>query len=168
MRSLLVAAAVLAAGAASAGLGSGVRADAYEADGVAYARRGALGGDAYVVTNVAVRPPCYALATGCGTSLVDRAVNACSVTGDVAFAAPPKPAVRESDGRRDARAFVLVLDVAADAAAPEVSFLGFGSLATAEGEGIEVGAGRTLLSFFEIGEDEFVVDVRRISRLGGQ
>ena len=167
MRSLLVAAAILAAGAAGAGLGSGVRADAYEADGVAYARRGALGGDAYVVTNVAVRSPCYALATGCGTSLVDRAVNACSVTGDVAFAAPPKPAVRESDGRRDARAFVLVLDVAADAA-PEVSFHGFGALATVEGEGIEIEAGRTLLSFFEIGDGEFVVDVRRISRLGGQ
>ena len=148
-----------------ADLGSGGHpADAYSRDEIAFARRGALGADSYVVTNVFTQMPCYALATGVTTSLVDRAVNSCSVTTDVTFVAPPIPTKRSVDPYRCARAFLLVINAPTNEV-PEISFVGFGRLYTLDGGALDIGKGKTLLSFIEITDGDFLVESREISSI---
>ena len=162
---LLAAFAPCAAETARGALGSGAPpADGYAADGVSYARRGALGNDSYVVTNVYTETPCYSLAAGFGTNLVNRAVNSCTVTGDVAFVAPPAPVKRECDPFRAARAFLLVLEIEADLV-PEVDFRGFGTLSTVDGVGIGIGKGTTILSFIEVRDGDFLVEAHELKPL---
>ena len=160
----VLACAAACACAAFAGLGSGGRpADGFVADDVAYARRGALGQDDYVVTNLWTQTPCYALVTGAGTTLVDRAVNRFSVTNDVSFALPGLSGGRSYDAHRPARSFVVVIAIASDPA-PEVAFRGARALYTAECD-LAIGKGITILSFLEIGEGEFLVESRELTRL---
>jgi len=155
---------LLSALASFAGLGSGdPPPDGFVTNGVAYARRGALGKNAYVVTNLWTDSPCYSLVPTGGTSLVDRAVNRRVVSGDTTFAVPPVPTMRTYDTHRKARAFIVVTEVAADTP-PEVSFTGLRRIYTLHGD-MTVGKGLTWISFMEIGDGEFVVETVPITEL---
>jgi len=165
MRSVLLSLAVLlCTAAARADLGSGGHpADGFVTNGVAYARRGALGGDSYVVTNLWTDPPSYALVVTGGAAVVDRAVNRRVVSGRTVFAVPPVPVKRTYDAWRPARSFVIVTEIADDPP-PEVSFSGFSRIYTIHGD-LTVGKGVTWISFLEIGDGEFVVETTPISQL---
>ena len=93
--------------------------DTVTRDKVTYARRGSLGADSYVATNVVVDPPGYQLSRVADMKLRDRAVNFAAVEGTNAVFALP--------GRKSAagyaRAFILYLDVSAEGGAA-VSFTG--------------------------------------------
>ena len=115
MRRLLL----LAALAAFSGASAASLPDTVTRDGVAYARRGSLGANAYVATNVVVSPPAYQLSRVAEMKLRDRCVNYASVAGtNAVFALPGRKTTAGC-----ARAFILYLD-ALDAGGCAVSFTG--------------------------------------------
>ena len=63
--------------------------DTVTKDKVTYARRGSLGADSYVATNVVVDPPGYQLSRVADMKLRDRAVNFAAVEGTNAVFALP-------------------------------------------------------------------------------
>ena len=85
MRRLLL----LAVLAAFSGASAASLPDTVTRDGVAYARRGSLGANAYVATNVVVSPPAYQLSRVAEMKLRDRCVNYASVAGTNAVFALP-------------------------------------------------------------------------------
>lgn len=153
---------ILASFAAFAGLGSGGHpADGMVTNSVAYARRGALGADDYVVTNLWMTSPAFALRANCGTQLVDRAMNRCLVTNDTVFVFPRVPPRKSYDPPRLARSFVLVTEIRSETP-PEISFSGMRKFYTL-GDPLRIGRGVTFLSFYEIGEEEFLVDMHELT-----
>ena len=68
--------------------------DTVTKDKVTYARRGSLGADSYVATNVVVDPPGYQLSRVADMKLRDRAVNFAVVEGtNAVFALPGRKSV---------------------------------------------------------------------------
>ena len=105
---------LLAALAAFSGVSAASLPDTVTRDGVAYARRGSLGANAYVATNVVVSPPAYQLSRVAEMKLRDRCVNYASVAGtNAVFALPGRKTTAGC-----ARAFILYLDALDAGAAP--------------------------------------------------
>ena len=158
MRRLLLLAALSAiSGASAASLP-----DTVTRDRVTYARRGSLGANAYVATNVVVDPPAYQLSRVAEMKLRDRCVNYATVDGTNAVFALP--------GRKTtagyARAFILYFDATAEAGCA-VSFTGADALYTTDWfDAPRVGKGKRLFSFVEIADNEYLVETRELEAIG--
>ena len=148
-----VAAAVLAAGA------FGRPADSVTRGNAAYARRGSLGSNDYVATNVAPCSSAYALCgVGAGGVLADRSVNAVSAWGDVSLAVPTNAAAPGF-----ARSFCVYLRVDAGKSC-RLTLTGAEKMLSAVGSGIlELGEGAHVLSFLELEKDVYVVDSHELT-----
>ena len=138
--------------------------DTVTRDKVTYARRGSLGADSYVATNVVVDPPGYQLSRVADMRLRDRAVNFAAVEGtNAVFALPGR---KSASGY--ARAFILYLDVAADGGAT-VSFTGAAELYTTDWYGHpKVEKGKWMFSLLELADDVYLVETRELERIGGE
>ena len=138
--------------------------DTVTRDKVTYARRGSLGADSYVATNVVVDPPGYQLSRVADMKLRDRAVNFAAVEGTNAVFALP--------GRKTAagyaRAFILYLDVSADGGAT-IAFTGAAELYTTDWYGHpKVEKGKWMFSLLELADDVYLVETRELERIGGE
>lgn len=124
-------------------------------------RRGSLGADSYVVTEVSPDPPAYQIASVKDDKLRDRCVNYTAMDGTSAvFALPGK---RTTAGY--ARAFILYLDVQADGGC-NVSFTGADALFTTDWlDNPKVGKGKRIFSFIEIGNNEYLVETRELEEI---
>ena len=132
-------------------------------DEVEFTRRGSMNKDDYVVTDVYPSLPCYALVENASTSLVDRAVNRYDLERDTVFVVPPAPVKRSADAHRAARGFILVLAVT-NSSPPKIAFDGLSKLTSTVGDTeIELEKGTNLLSFIEIGVDQFMVESRTLT-----
>ena len=158
MRRLLLLAALAAISWASAAS----LPDTVTRDRVTYARRGSLGANAYVATNVVVSPPAYQLSRVAEMKLRDRCVNYASVAGtNAVFALPGRKTTAGC-----ARAFILYLD-ALDAGGCAVSFTGAAALYTTDWtDAPRVGMGKRLFSFIEIADNEYLVETRELEEIG--
>ena len=153
-----VLAALLAAEAAFAAIAAALPDTKVESTAV-LARRGSLGKDSYVVTNVPPVAVSYAIgAVGADGRLRDRCVNTATVDAETATFALP--------GRRSmagyARCLILHLDVtSADGCA--VSFTGADALYTTDWGGApRVPKGKRIFSIMEIGNNEYLVETREL------
>ena len=157
-RALLAALAALSCAAAAA------LPDSVTRDKVTYARRGSLGANSYVATNVVVDPPSYQLSRVSEMRLRDRAVNFASVDGtNAVFALPGRKSVAGY-----ARAFILYLDVSAEGGAA-VSFTGAAELYTTDWYGHpKVEKGKWMFSLLELADDVYLVETRELERRGGE
>lgn len=139
--------------------------DDYTRDEVAFARKGSLGGDSYVVTNVVPMAPAYMLASADSTNLVDRAINRFTPKGDTAFIMPPPPAKRECDAYRNARSFLLFVTVTNDTP-PAVSFIGAKRLVSDDwSESVRLSKGENLLAFMELADGVFLVEAGELTEI---
>lgn len=152
-----------AAAALLCALGASVP-DTVTRDKVTYARRGSLGADSYVATNVVVDPPGYQLARVADMKLRDRAVNFAKVGGaNAVFALPGRKSVAGY-----ARAFILYLDVTADGGAA-IAFTGAVELYTTDWYGQpKVEKGKWMISLLELTDDVYLVEARELERIGGE
>ena len=122
-----------------------------------YARRGSLGADSYVATNVAPCASAYLLNEATDGRLRDRAVNSASVAGDAEFALPSRRTVAGF-----ARSFVLHLSVASNATC-SVTFTGAEALYKTSGsDGLTALRGRHVISFLEVADGRYLVDVQEL------
>ena len=119
-----------------------------------YARRGSLGANDYVATNVAPCASAYAIREVRDGRLHDRAVNVATVDGTEAEFALPS--------RRTVAGFArgLIVSVTASTSAV-VRFTGANSLYRSDGEDtLSVKPGLNVFSFIEIGDGDYIVEVR--------
>lgn len=147
-RAALLAAFAALAAAASAATDVIVRPNAV------YARRGALGANDYVATNVAPCVSAYAIREVRDGRLHDRAVNIVTVGGTEAeFALPSRRTVAGF-----ARALVVCATAETNAA---VRFTGANALYRSDGaDTLELEPGLNVFSFIEIGNEAYLVEVR--------
>lgn len=123
------------------------------------ARRGSLGRDSYVVTNVPPVAVSYAIGAVCADGkLRDRCVNTATVESDTATFALP--------GRRSmagyARCLILHLDIVSTNGCA-VSFTGANALYTTDWDfNRKCQAGRRIFSIMEIGDNEYLVETREL------
>ena len=159
MRKALVslALAACAAGALFADLGRSVPPDVRETQNAVYARRGALGPDDYVVTNVPPITSSYLMNEVKYGKLRDRAVNTATVTG--AFASFELPLKRTVAGFARAMLFVVTAEQAT-----QITLTGAESLwGTCSKEGtLTLCAGKHLLQIIEIGNASYLVEEREL------
>lgn len=134
--------------------------DGFVRDEAAYARRGALGADHYVVTNVTVMHPSYLLVTTATTNLTDRAMQSYQLDAATTFVLPPPSPKREADLWRPVRSFLLALTVQTDTA-PEVRFVGAGRIYHGDGD-FSLSKGLNLLQFIEFAEGDFLIENRKL------
>lgn len=135
--------------------------DTVTRDKVTYARRGSLGADSYVVTNIVVEPPSYQLARVADMKLRDRCVNSLTVDGTNAVLALP--------GRKSvagyARSIILFLDATNDAGCT-VEFTGADALYTTDWTGQpRVPKGRRIFSIMEIADNEYLVETKELETI---
>lgn len=155
MRKIVFAAAFAAACAALALDPPARPPDSKGGDGAAYARRGALGADDYVATNV--YPNAYRLARSEGGALADRAVNSAAITGTNAVFTLPE---RRAEGGY-ARAFILFVDSRTDAT---VRFAGARHVYTTDAaDEYRITPGRSIFTAVEIADDEYLVEWRELT-----
>ena len=149
--------AACAAGALFADLGSGVKPDTKETQNAVYARRGALGPDDYVVTNVPPITSSYVMNEVKYGKLRDRAVNTATVSG--AFASFELPLKRTVAGFARAMLFIVTAQQTT-----EIALTGGESLwGTCSKEGtLTLCAGRHLLQIIEIGNASYLVESREL------
>lgn len=155
----LVSLAVLVA--LSCAVGAGIP-DTVTKDKVTYARRGSLGSDSYVVTNIVVEPPSYQLARVADMKLRDRCVNSATVEGESAvFALPGRKTVAGY-----ARTLLVFLDVKNDAGCT-VAFTGADALYTTDWCGApKVPKGKRIFSIMEIADNQYLVETRELEEIG--
>lgn len=126
----------------------------------AMARRGSLGANDYVVTNVAPCSSCYELCVPSEGRLRDRAVNAVEAAGNVSLAVPTNAAAPGA-----ARAFCVYLK-ATGSGGCEVALGGATRILAPDGsEGLAFGRGEYVLSFVELESGVFLVDSRELTEL---
>ena len=165
MRDLVTPTVVFALAATAFGWGGSDLPDAKERDEVSFARRGTLGTDDYVVTNVVPQLPAYMLVEEQSTALVDHAVNRFDLAGDTVFTVPAAPVKREVDPYRAARGLLLVLSVG-DGTVPKVSFDGCAGIYTTDGsKEITLVKGVNIISLMEIGSDSFMAEIRELTEV---
>lgn len=154
---VLIALAACAAGALFADLGSGVVPDVKETQNAVYARRGSLGSDDYVVTNIPPITSSYLMNEVKYGKLRDRAVNTATVTG--AFASFELPLKRTVAGFARAMLFVVTAEQAT-----QITLTGAESLwGTCSKEGtLTLCAGRHLLQIIEIGNASYLIEEREL------
>ena len=136
--------------------------DTVTKDKVTYARRGSLGADSYVVTNIVVEPPSYQLARVVDMKLRDRCVNSATVDGESAvFALPGRKTVAGY-----ARTLLVFLDVRNDNGCT-VAFTGADALYTSDWYGApKVGKGRHIFSIVELADNQYLVETRELEEIG--
>ena len=130
-------------------------------DKVTYARRGSLGADSYVVTNIVVESPSYQLSRVSEMKLRDRCVNCTTIEGTNAVFVLP--------GRKSAagysRSMLLYLDAANDAGCT-VAFTGATALYTTDWYNApKVGKGKRIFSIMEIADNEYLVETRKLEEI---
>jgi len=135
--------------------------DSVTRDKVTYARRGSLGANSYVATNVVVDPPSYQLSRVSEMRLRDRCVNYAAVDGaSAAFALPGRKTFAGC-----ARSVILFLDVESDAGC-DVSFTGAEALYTTDWGGApHVRKGKRLFSIMEIADNVYLVETRELEQI---
>ena len=137
-------------------------------DEVRFTRKGALGNNDYVVSDVYPPLPSYALVTEPTTQLVDRAVNLITLERDTTFVMPPEPVKRTVDSYRAARSFILRVAIT-NQTPPKVWFDGCEKLVSTSGENsIDLTRGENLLSFIEIGTGTFMVEMRDLTQISNE
>ena len=126
----------------------------------AMARRGSLGANDYVVTNVAPCSSCYDLCAPPDGRLRDRAVNAVEAAGNVSLSVPTNAVAPGA-----ARAFCVYLK-ATGSGGCAVTVGGAARILVPDGsEGLSFGRGEYVLSFVELERDVFLVDSRGLIEL---
>lgn len=160
----LAALAAMPALAAAAGLGSGRDTnrppDAVSDSRAAYARRGTLGANDYVATNVFASPPYYALHAVTNGALLERAVNSATVADAAEFALPPG---RLAPGH--SRGLLLCLAVEAPSRVA-VRVTGASRLFTTDGSSaLAAEPGLNILSFVEIVDGVYMVEARPLTEV---
>ena len=136
--------------------------DTVTRDKVIYARRGSLGADSYVVTNIVVEPPSYRLSrVAADMKLRDRCVNSATVAAtNAVFSLPERKSVAGC-----ARSIILYLDAANDAGCA-VSFAGADALYTTDwGNAPHVPKGKRIFSIMEIADNEYLVESRELEQI---
>ena len=147
-------AALIAALAAFGAVFAASRPDVLVKPNAIYARRGSLGANDYVATNVASCVSAYAIREVRDGRLHDRAVNVATVDGaEAEFALP---------SRRTVAGFARGLIVSATASTNAVvRFTGANSLYRSDGgDTLSVEPGLNVFSFIEIGDGDYIVEVR--------
>lgn len=136
--------------------------DTVTRDKVTYARRGSLGADSYVVTNIVVEPPSYQLSPVADMKLRDRCVNSATVEGaSVVFALPGRKTVAGH-----ARALLVFLDATNDGGCT-VAFTGADALYTSDWiEAPKVPKGKRIFSIVEIADNQYLVETRELEEIG--
>lgn len=125
-----------------------------------YARRGSLGANDYVATNVAPCKSAYQIVRVADGRLRDRAVNIATVAGDAEFALPSRRTVAGF-----ARSFVLHLSVASNVTC-SVAFTGADALYKSTGsEGLTALRGRYLITLLEVADNRYLVDVHELEEI---
>ena len=126
------------------------------------ARRGSLGANSYVVTNVLDVPPAYALSNVRDFQLRDRAINAATVSeGQATFSLPGR---RTNAGY--SRGFMLYLTVETDGGC-SISFDGADRIFTSDGSTrIDAAKGEHIFSFVEIADKVYLLEMRRLTEIG--
>lgn len=120
-----------------------------------YARRGSLGANDYVATNVVECSPSYALCVAADGRLRDRAINSVETGGDVYLAVPTNDSPTGMS-----RTFCVYLRTTGNAGC-RVMVAGARRLVAPSGsDGLVFGKGEFFLAFAEIEEDVFMVDTR--------
>ena len=136
--------------------------DTVTKDKVTYARRGSLGSNSYVVTNIVVEPPSYQLSRVVDTKLRDRCVNSAVVDGtNAVFSLPARKTVAGC-----ARAILLYVDARNDAGCT-VEFTGASALYTTDWfTRPRIGKGKRIFSIREIADNEYLVETRELEEIG--
>jgi len=136
--------------------------DTVTKDKVTYARRGSLGADSYVVTNIVAEPPSYQLARVADMKLRDRCVNSATVEGtNAVFSLPARKTVAGY-----ARAIILFVDAANDAGCT-VEFTGAAALYTTDWPTRpRIEKGKRIFSIMEIADNEYLVETRELEEIG--
>ncbi len=157
MRRVVFLAAVAALCAAGANLP-----DTVTKDKVTYARRGSLGANSYVVTNIVVEPPSYQLSRVSDMKLRDRCVNYAAVEGtNAVFALPARKTVAGY-----ARTMLVYVDATNDAGCT-VEFTGANALYTTDWyDRPRIGKGKRLFSIMELADNEYLVETRELEEIG--
>ena len=135
--------------------------DTVTKDKVTYARRGSLGADSYVVTNIVVEPPSYQLSRIADMRLRDRCINSATVDGtDVVFALPGRKSVAGY-----ARTLLVFLDVTNDEGCT-VAFTGADALFTSDWYGApKVPKGKIIFSVMEIADNQYLIETRELEEI---
>lgn len=135
--------------------------DSIVRDRTVLARRGSLGANSYVVTNVFPELPAYQLSRVAESKLRDRAVNIASAPdASASFALPGRKTVAGY-----ARSFILYLDVTAEGGC-KVSFTGADALYTADWfDTDKVTKGKRIFSFLEIADNVYLVETRELTAI---
>ena len=138
--------------------------DSVTKDKVTYARRGSLGANSYVVTNIVVEPPSYQLSRVSEMKLRDRCVNYVTVEGtNAVFALPARKSVAGY-----ARTMLVYVD-ATNETGCAVSFTGADALYTTDWYSApRVGKGKSMFSIMELADNQYLVEMRELERIGGE
>lgn len=133
-------------------------------DRVTYARRGSLGADSYVATNVVVDPPGYQLSRVADMKLRDRCVNYVTVEGtNAVFALPARKSVAGY-----ARTMLVYVD-ATNETGCAVCFTGADALYTTDWYSApRIGKGKSIFSIMELADNQYLVEMRELERIGGE
>jgi len=136
--------------------------DTVTKDKVTYARRGSLGANSYVVTNIVVEPPSYQLSRVTDMKLRDRCVNYATVDGtNAVFSLPARKTVAGY-----ARTMLVYVDATNDAGCA-VEFTGASALYTTDWyDRPRIGKGKRLFSIMEIADGEYLVETRELEEIG--
>ena len=136
--------------------------DTVTKDKVTYARRGSLGANSYVVTNIVVEPPSYQLSRVADMKLRDRCVNYATVEGtNAVFALPARKTVAGY-----ARTMIVYVNATNDAGCA-VEFTGANALYTTDWyDRPRIGKGKRLFAIMEISDNEYLVDTRELEEIG--
>lgn len=161
MRRGAVLAALTALGAAAIAFGARMPDTLARPDAV-YARRGSLGANDYVATNVAPCKSAYRIFRVTDGRLHDRGMNVVTVTNDATFSLPPRRLVAGF-----ARSFCVSVSVDADAPC-RIGFTGAERIwVTDSFESFSLVRGRHLVQFTEIGDNEYAADVNGLVETEG-
>ena len=159
MRRATVIAVLAALGAVAVALGARLP-DTVSTASATYARRGSLGANDYVATNVAPCKSAYRIVTVADGRLHDRAVNVVRVTGDVTLETPQRRTVAGY-----ARAFCVSLSVEASGDC-RIALEGPARVFVRGGAGdLTLAPGRYVMQLLEIGENEYVAEVAELEEL---
>ena len=135
--------------------------DTITTDKYVLARRGSLGANSYVVTNVFPEPPAYRLSPLADSRLLDRAVNYRVVAETNATFA--LPATRTMEGY--ARAFLVYLDITSTNGCTIV-FTGASALYRTDwSSDLKFPKEKRLFSFVEITDNEYLVETRELEKM---
>ena len=129
-------------------------------ESAAYARRGSLGVNDYVATNVYPCVSAYRLNTVTDTALADRSVNSVTLTGDASFAMPP---VRVDGGF--ARAFVMFVKVPGTTPC-KITFTGATKIVARGGVNLVFDPGESIVSVIELEDGIYLVEKDKVSEVG--